>query len=459
MPISPKNLRSAPNQIDSMVRFLHIADLHLGSQLSATFSDGTGEDEILKTANRRAVERLIDVAIDEAVDFLIIAGDLYDSDARSVQANTFLAEQFERLNDVGVPVYLIYGNHDPVGRATTYVELPENVHEFDDEEAEEVAFPDESAPEAYLWGQSYTTRHESRSMYSRFTPTDDSVPTIGVLHTGLDPDGRRYVPVARSKLEGKEGIHYWALGHIHDARAYTANQPIAFPGIPQGRQTNEAGLGGGYLVELTTSDVSMEFVPTSPVVWQTVDVDLSGLESSTIADIKRKIIDAADNIVPSNPFDETPVAVRGSDLQRNIEGYVCQWRLAGNGSAHETLTRDEEVLTTLEDQLRNDLSGRKPSIWTESVRDETGPEIPDVDELRDEDRVIDETLTMINEYDRETLRERFADTGVVGLAWESTTDHEAIEPDELALTDEKMDELIGRAEKRVLEELALGRAD
>lgn len=442
-----------------MVRFLHIADLHLGSQLSANFLDGTGGDNILKTANRRAVERLIDVAIDEEVDFLVIAGDLYDNDARSVQANTFLAEQFERLNDVGVPVYLIYGNHDPVGRATTYVELPENVHELDDEEAEEVAFPDESAPEAYLWGQSYTTRHESRSMYSRFTPTDDNVPTIGILHTGLDPDNRRYVPVSRSKLEGKEGIHYWALGHIHDARVHTANQPIAFPGIPQGRQTNEAGLGGGYLVELTTDDISMEFVPTSPVVWQTIDVDVSRLNSPTVADIKREIIDAADGIAPSNPFDGTPVAVRDSDPDRNIEGYVCRWRLTGNGLAHETLSRDEEVLTTLEEQLRDDLSGRKPAIWTESVRDETGPAIPDIDELRNEDRVIDETLTMFDEYDREKLRERFADTDVVGLAWESTTDHEAIDPDELALADEKIDELIDRAQQRVLEKLALGRAD
>ena len=442
-----------------MVRFLHIADLHLGSQLSDSVSDGTEEDDVLRTANRRAVKRLIDVAIEEAVDFLVIAGDLYDSDARSVTANTFLAEQFERLDEVGVPVYLIYGNHDPVGRATTYVELPENVHEFDDEEAEEVAFPDESAPEAYLWGQSYTDRHESRSMYSRFTPTDDSVPTIGILHTGLDPDGRRYVPVSRSKLEGKEGILYWALGHIHDARVYTANQPIAFPGIPQGRQTNEAGLGGGYLVDLTTEDVAMEFVPTSPVVWRTVDVDVSGLDSPTVADIKHEVIDAADGIAPPDPFEGTPVGVRETDSTRSIESYICRWRLTGNGSAHETLSRDEEVLATLEGQLRDDLSGRKPGIWTESVRDETGPAIPDIDELRDEDRVIDGTLTMFEEYDRETLRERFADTDVVGLAWESTTDHEAIEPDELALTDEKIDELIERAQQRVLEELALGRAD
>jgi DNA repair exonuclease SbcCD nuclease subunit len=415
-------------------------------------------DDILKTANRRAVERLIDVAIDEGVDFIVVAGDLYDSDARSVRANTFLAEQFERLDDVGAPVYLIYGNHDPVGRATTYVDLPQNVHEFDDEEAEEVAFPNESAPEAYIWGQSYTTRHESRSMYSRFTPADDSVPAIGVLHTGLDPDNQRYVPVARSKLEGKEGIHYWALGHIHDPRVYTANQPVAFPGIPQGRQTNESGLGGGYLVELTTDNVSMEFVPTSPVVWQTIDVDVSELDSPTVADTKREIINAADGIAPPDPFEGTPVTVRGPDHTRSIGGYVCRWRLTGNGSAHETLSGDEEVLVTLEEQLRQDLSGREPGIWTESVRDETGPAIPDIDELRDEDRVIDETLTMFDEYDQETLRERFADADVVGLAWDSTTDHEAIEPDELALTDEKIDELIDRAQQQVLQELALRRA-
>jgi DNA repair exonuclease SbcCD nuclease subunit len=442
-----------------MVQFLHIADLHLGSQLSTELPDESAGSDIFADANYVAVERLVDVAIDEAVDFVVVAGDLYDDDARSVRANSFLADQFERLAEVDVPVYVVYGNHDPVGTATRYVELPENVHEFDHDSAEEVLYPNPDTPEARIWGQSYRDRHESRKMYRGFTPADDRVPSVGVLHTGLDPDGRRYVPVSRNKLESKDDIHYWALGHIHQRRVYTSQQPIAYPGIPQGGQVNEPGLGGGYLVELSTDGlVNMEFVPTSPVVWKTATVDVGDPDTSSIPDIQRAVTSVADDLSATmDTFDGTPVSVRQPEW--GVEAYVCRWRLTGNGPAHETLSRDEDAVSELERRLRDELSSRDPVVWTESVRDETGPEIPDVTELRSDDQVVDEVLTMFEETDQETLRDQFRDTDIVGIAWEPVEDHEETQPDELPLTDEKLDSLIERARQRVLEELALRRAN
>jgi DNA repair exonuclease SbcCD nuclease subunit len=62
-------------------------------------------------------------------------------------------------------------------------------------------------------------------MYRQFTPADDRIPNISVLHMALNPDGRRYVPVARSDLEIKDEIHYWALGHIHDPRVHENEPP------------------------------------------------------------------------------------------------------------------------------------------------------------------------------------------------------------------------------------------
>ena len=440
-----------------MVRFLHMADLHLGSQLSAEPPDGTVKDDVLKNANYIAVERLISVAIDEAVDFVIVAGDLYDNDARSVQANSFLAEQFERLDDADIHAYVIYGNHDPVGSATRYIDLPPNVHEFDHREAEEKLHPDSDAPEARIWGQSYRNRHEERLMYNGFTPADASIPNIGVLHTGLDPDGRRYVPVSRSKLENKENIHYWALGHIHSPRAHTNKQPVCYPGIPQGRHVTEPGLGGGYIVDLTPDGpIDIEFVSTSPIVWQTIDVDVGNSETSSIQDIERAVTGIANELsAPMDLFDGTPVTMR--DPNWGIDAYVCRWRLTGNGPAYETLSRDEDAASALERRLRDTLSSRNPVIWTESVRNEMGPEIPDTEELRTDDRVVDEFLTMLEERNREDLRDEVRDSGVVGVAWEPVDDHEETKPDELPLTDSKLDELIERAQQRALEELALGR--
>jgi DNA repair exonuclease SbcCD nuclease subunit len=404
-----------------------------------------------------AVERLFDVALEKNVDFVIVAGDLYDEDSRSVTANRFLSEQFERLADADIPAYVSYGNHDPVGSATTYLDLPDNVHEFDHEEPEEFCYPNADAPEARIWGQSYRDRHESRSMYSRFTPEDSQVPTIGVLHTGLNPDGRRYVPVARSQLEAKDEFHYWALGHIHGARLFSSAQPVAYPGIPQGRQITEQGLGGGYLVDIDAGGpTDIEFVPTSPIVWKTVDVDVGDETVQSIPDIERVVEAAVEDLTaPTDRFDDAEVSVR--DPEWGIDGYICRWRLVGNGPAHETLAGDAESVAELTRRLRRKLLSRRPFVWTETVRDGTGPAVPSVDDLRGEDPVIDEFLALVDGLDEEAKQEAFGD--ILGLAWEPVEDHEEEQPDELPLTPERFESLVDRAETRVFEELALRRAE
>jgi DNA repair exonuclease SbcCD nuclease subunit len=438
------------------VTFLHTADLHLGSQLKTQHRQATETVDALDSAIYTAVERIFDTAIEENVDFVVIAGDLYDEDARSVKANAFLKDQFDRLAEHDIPVYVSYGNHDPIGSAIDYVDLPENVYEFDHEDPQEFIYPEEDSPAARIWGQSYRDRHESRSMYHHFTPADDRVPNIGVLHTGLDPDGRQYVPVARTELEGKDDIHYWALGHIHDPRVHENEQPVAYSGVPQGRQITEPGLGGCYLVDIDADgDYDMEFVPTSPVVWQTVDVDVGEEDISSIPDIERRIRQTLEDFsAPTDLFDGTNVSVR--DPEWGIDGYVCRWTLTGNGPVHETLSNDEEALQELTRRLRDNFTSRATFVWTEAVRDETGPKIPAIDELRGEDRVIDEYLDFVDELDAEEARDRFRDE--VGMAWEEVDDHEEGRPDELPLTDERLDELIERAEERVFEQLALRRA-
>lgn len=438
------------------VQFLHISDLHLGSQLKTKVSDTVGSIDALDSAVYIAVERLFEIAVDEGVDFVVIAGDLYDMDSRSVKANKFLKEQFDRLAEHDIPVYIVYGNHDPVGSAPTYIDLPDNVYEFDDEEPEEFLYPNEHAPKARIWGQSYRSRHESRSFYHRFTPSDGSLPNIGVIHTALNPDGRRYVPVSRSDLESKSEIDYWALGHIHTANIYNTEMPIAYSGVPQGRQITEQGLGGGLLVELDVDgDYEIEFVPTSPVVWKTVEVDVGGEDIVSIPDIERQIEQKIDDLsLPDDLFDEIDIKLRDTDW--SVEGYVCRWKLVGNGPVYETLSKDEEVIHEVTQRLRDKLSSRYPFFWTEAVRDETGPPIPSVEELRGNDRVIDEYLEYIEDLDKDEVREQYR--GVVGEVWEWIEDHEEREPDKLPLTEEGFDELIDRAQKRVFEELARRRA-
>jgi hypothetical protein len=100
---------------------------------------------------------------------------------------------------------------------------------------------------------------------------------------------------------------------------------------------------------------------------------------------------------------------------------------------------------------------RKTFIWTEAVRETTGPPVPSLDELEGEDPVIDEFLGLVDEFEGDELKDVLG--GTIGKAWEPVEDHEETQPDRLPLTDERLGDLVDQAEQRVIEELAIRRGE
>jgi exonuclease SbcD len=111
-------------------RFLHAADVHLDSPLRGLAGQEGNAVERVRTATREALDQLITLAIEEKVDFLIIAGDLYDGDWRDYKTGLFFAAQIGRLKKEGISVYLVHGNHDAESQITRRLDLPDNVHVF-----------------------------------------------------------------------------------------------------------------------------------------------------------------------------------------------------------------------------------------------------------------------------------------------------------------------------------------
>lgn len=475
------------------VTFLHTGDLHLGSPLRAI--SGADEDlgERLARATQESFRRVVTAALERDVDFVVVAGDLYDREARSVRATEFLVEQFERLDDAAVPCYVVHGNHDPLGSGAESLDLPANAHVFGSEDVEHVHYPDDDDPEARIFGQSYGARHESNKLYYHYAPPDGAVPNVGVLHTGLDPDGRRYAPCSPSDLASKE-IDYWALGHVHAAGA-VAGAPAAYCGIPQGRHVEESGVGGCLLVELEAgAEPDVEFLPTSPIVWHRATVDVGGAAASGTGEPATNDGPAPDcepaaagapvpdgaratDGAPKNLTDlEAVLEERALDLQEadatafvehdlpiadhdwEPEGFVCRWVLTGRGEVHSVVNDDPEARATLSDRLRSRLDGTAPFVWTECVRDRTGPPVPDRETLAEEDDVVAELCSLTEELRtqasvREELRDR------TGEVWEPVEDpdREDVPPDRLPLSDDRLDDLVDRALETALNELAVRR--
>src|SRR5947209_8601591 len=99
-----------------MRKFLHAADIHLDSPLQGLERYEGAPVQQLRQATRRAFANLVQLAIDEAVAFLVIAGDLYDGDWKDYNTGLFFVSQMNRLREAGIPVFLIAGNHDAANR-------------------------------------------------------------------------------------------------------------------------------------------------------------------------------------------------------------------------------------------------------------------------------------------------------------------------------------------------------
>ena len=113
-----------------MFTFLHAADIHLDSPLLKLEHYDGAPVEDLRSATRRALENLVELAIVERVDFVLIAGDLYDGDWKDYNTGLYFVSQMTRLREAGIPVFIIAGNHDAASKMTKTLRLPDRVFLF-----------------------------------------------------------------------------------------------------------------------------------------------------------------------------------------------------------------------------------------------------------------------------------------------------------------------------------------
>lgn len=247
-----------------MIRFLHAADAHIDSPLKGIEAHAGSPAEILRGATRRAFENLIQLAVDEQVDFLVLSGDIYDGDWRDYGTGLFFRAQMARLNDRDIPVYLISGNHDAASVISRKLSLPQNVHVFSTRTVESVEVPGHPV---LIHGRGFPNRAVPENLALDYPPAVKGKFNLGLLHTSLT--GRAgydtYAPCSEADLHRK-GYGYWALGHIHQPEVIHRDPWIVFSGNCQGRDAREAGPRGCWLVTVN------DFLEVERVDWHSLDV-------------------------------------------------------------------------------------------------------------------------------------------------------------------------------------------
>jgi DNA repair protein SbcD/Mre11 len=254
------------------VKFLHAADVHLDSPLQGLASREDLPAEHLRHFTRRAFSRLVDLAIEEDVAFVIIAGDLYDGDWKNLSTGRFLASEIRRL---GRPCYLVRGNHDARSVITRSLPPPPNLHEFPDDQAATFRL---DGLRVALHGRSFAERTTTQDLSASYPAPVAGFLNIGVLHTSAEDRGEHatYAPCSVHAL-AQAGYGYWALGHIHARRVLHERPWIVFPGNLQGRHARETGAKGATLVTVAGTDIArVEHRPLDVLRWARLEVDAGG---------------------------------------------------------------------------------------------------------------------------------------------------------------------------------------
>ncbi len=262
-----------------MFRFIHAADIHLDSPLKGLQRYESAPVEEIRLATRRAMENLIELAIEREVDFVLIAGDLYDGEWTDFNTGLWFVGQMVKLREAGVPVVVVSGNHDAASKMTRSLPLPENVTMLSHKGPETVRLDDVGVA---IHGQSFASAKVSENVVGGFPAAVAGCFNIGLLHTSLDSETEeehaRYAPCKVSDLAAK-GYDYWALGHIHKRWTSDGDVPIVFPGNIQGRHIRETGEKGCMLVSVDDRGVpEIEFRPLDVFRWEVCHVDANGAE-------------------------------------------------------------------------------------------------------------------------------------------------------------------------------------
>ena len=329
-------------------RFLHAADIHLDSPLRGLSRyEGVPADDI-RTATRTALDNLVACAIREAVRFVVVAGDVYDGDWEDFGTGLYFCRAMGLLEQAGIAVYLLRGNHDAASIMTKSLPLPGNVHVFNHLKPETF---EHAATGTVLHGHSYRERDPGSNLAAGYPPARAGRLNIGVLHTALAggyAGHAPYAPCTVADLQARD-YDYWALGHIHDFAVIARAPHIVFSGNLQGRHIGECGAKGAVLVSVEDGRVAdVVHLPLDTVRWARLEIAVAGMESE--ADIHNALRAALRRAVTE---------------EANGRPLVVRVVLSGSTALHGVLA---DKRTALREEVRAIATAVSDRMWVEKVQ-------------------------------------------------------------------------------------------
>ena len=333
------------------MKFIHAADLHVDSPLRGLDSYDGAPVTRLRGASRQALIALVELALEQQVAMVLLAGDIYDGNWADFRTGLFFREQMLRLRRSGILVFMVKGNHDAESQITKQLPEVEGVHVFSAYKSETI---DMEALGVAVHGRSFPHRAVPEDLVPLYPDPLPGRFNIGLLHTSLT--GREghdsYAPTSVEVLCDK-GYDYFALGHVHAREVVRPSDPrIVFPGNLQGRHAKETGPKGCELVTVEGGVITAaEFVPLEVVRWHQLRLDVSGL--SSVDALARHFVGQANELVADarDRLHAVRLVIQGESALHRLEAE----QPGSIAAAIQAATQDLEDADIWIEQIRLDL--------------------------------------------------------------------------------------------------------
>lgn len=415
--------------------FVHTADIHLDSKFKGIADMDESIGKALADATFTSFFNMIEYCIEKQVDFLVIAGDIYDEEDKSLRSQLKFLEGMEKLHKNNIQVYIVHGNHDSLNGWSAKLKYPPNVYVFGGKKVARTEFQKREIPVAQIYGISFLKRDTEENLANKFPKKEKSenLFTIGLLHCNVAGNGviDCYSPCALADLTAHD-YDYWALGHIHARRVLHKDPMVVYPGNPQGLNPKETGEKGFIHVFVEdTGTIDSKFVASDSIRWVIEEISIQAFQNEQ--DLIDEFYDRISHL--RSQADERPT--------------ICRFVLKDSGEIYSILAKPG-FLEDLIGELRQNEADETSFVWTESIINNTSISI-DRESQKKQKGFISDLLELFDEL-KTNEEKKAALTEEIDLLFSSPSGRKFLEP----LAESEIMELLQKAESFCLSKLPIG---
>ncbi len=255
------------------MKFIHIADMHFDCPFT-NLSDKENFGEIRRLEQRKAFKQIINYIKENEIEYLFIAGDLYEEKYIKKTTIDFINNLFKEIPNT--KIYITPGNHDPLIKNSFYnnFEWNNNVHIFGN--AVEII----KNIDVDIYGYGFDDYYLKEEKIDNIEIENKNKINILITHGTLDGaslEEREYNSIPKRKLEAK-GFDYVALGHIHKTN-YNQNENIIYPGSTVSIGFDELGKHGMVEGEIVNKKLTTKFIPIETTEFEELELDITEIIS------------------------------------------------------------------------------------------------------------------------------------------------------------------------------------